>query len=194
MQVHTSYFANYFHPVPAARATVLDTSALDGAHRARLGAHNFDNRGRLAANRRIALDLRGLVDTRQFPTTAAVALQVMTSSSVASGRVVVHDGKKGQGVDVLSYAVLPAAITANRHPYSLPGNGAAIVGLDPDDTLWVSVTQSTHLRLTVTGLIVPDPAAVVTSPKDPPATGRQKRTAQQYAALRAMSPKPAPSK
>lgn len=161
-QVFTSYFANYLHSVPARNATVLDTRALAGPDRDRFAAGDLDTAGRLVAGRRIAVDLRVLVNTSSLPPKAAVALSLQVIKAAASGVLTIYPDQSGpDGVGVLAYAVLPGAVTANGAPLALPASGAAIVGLDADDRLWLSVSETAHVVVQVTGLFVPDPTAVV---------------------------------
>lgn len=165
-QVFTSYFANYFHPVPARHATVLDSRTLEAAERERLAPEDLTAEGQLVAGRRIAVDLRVLVNTTAVPPRAAVALSLQVFGSADSGVLTVYrDQDTAEGVDVLSYAVLPGEVTANGAPFALPASGAAIVGLDADDRLWLAVSSTAHVVVQVTGLFVPDPITVVDTPE-----------------------------
>lgn len=165
-QVFTSYFANYFHPVPATNATVLDTRALPTVDRDRFAVGDFDAAGRLVAGRRIPVDMRVLVDTTSVPPRAAVALTVQVFGAAESGFLGIYPDQDGtDGVAVLAYAVLPGDVTGNGAPFPLPASGAAIVGLDADDRMWLSVSSTAHVVVQVTGLFVPDPTAVVDTPE-----------------------------
>ncbi len=165
-QVFTSYFANYLHPVPARDATVLDTRALTPADRARFAAEDLDADGRLLTDRRIAVDLRVLVNTSGLPPRACVALSLQVLDAAGSGVLAIHPDQEGpDGVGVPAYAVLPPEVTANGAAFALPVSGAAVVGLDADDRLWLSVSRTAHVVVAVTGLFVPDPTAVVETPE-----------------------------
>ncbi len=161
-QVFTSYFANYLHPVPPRHATVLDTRVLTGADREGFAAADLEADGRLVGGRRIALDLRVLVNTSAVPPRAAVAVSLQVFGAAESGVLSLYPAQTvADGVAVLAYAVLPGTVTATGAPFALPASGAAIVGLDTDDRLWLSVTSAAHVVVQVTGLFVPDPTAVV---------------------------------
>jgi len=188
-QVFTSYFANYLHPVPARHATVLDTRTLTVADRARFTAEDLDSAGRLVAARRIAVDLRVLVNTSSVPPRAAVALSLLVFGAAQSGVLSIYPDETGpDGLGVLAYAVLPGAVTANGAPLALPASGAAVVGLDAEDRLWLSVSSTAHVVVQVTGLFVPDPTAVVDTVETLLATSPYARRVQrQRRALRRLT-------
>jgi hypothetical protein len=161
-QVFTSYFANYLHPVPARNATVLDTRVLTVPDRALFTAGDLTADGRLVAGHRVAVDLRVLVNTAAVPPQAAVALSLQIFGAAETGVLTVYaDQSAAAGVDVMAYAVLPGKVTADGAPFALPASGAAIVGLDADDRLWLSISRTAHVVVRVTGLFVPDPTAIV---------------------------------
>ncbi len=195
-QVFTSYFANYLHPVHARDATVLDTRDLNLAERDRFTAEDLDADGRLVAGRRIAVDLRVLVNTTSVPPRAAVAVSLQVFGAAESGVLTIYPEQTGaDGVAVLAYAVLPSTVTANGAPFALPASGAAIVGLDADDRLWLSVSSTAHVVVQVSVLFVPDPTAVVDTTEtllDPSPYGR--RVQRQRRALRRLTADSAISK
>lgn len=162
-QVFTSTFANYLHPVPAAQATVFDSRSLRAEQRRRFAAGDFTADGRLAGERRIAVDLRALVNTSTVAPQAAVALSLQVLAAQASGTVTLYAGAETDGVEALAYTVLPVEVTHSAQPYPLPACGAAIVGLDREDRLWVTMSSTAHLVVRVTGVFVADPTVVVES-------------------------------
>lgn len=188
-QVFTSYFANYLHPVPARHATVLDTRTLTLADRRRFAAEDLDSAGRLVAARRVAVDLRVLVNTTSVPTRAAVALSLQVFDAAQSGVLSIYPDASGpDGVGVMAYAVLPGDVTANGAALALPASGAAVVGLDSEDRLWLSVSSTAHVVVQVTGLFVPDPTAVVDTVETLLATSPYARRVQrQRRALRRLT-------
>lgn len=164
-QVFTSSFANYLHPVPAGRATVFDSRGLTTAQRQAFAVADFTADGRVAADRRIAVDLRSLVNTSGVAPRAAVALAVQVLDAAASGNLLVHrDATTAESLDVLSYVVLPAAVTGNGRPFAIAASGAAVVELDREDRLWLTLTGTAHLVVRVTGVFVADPTVVVEAP------------------------------
>ena len=187
-QVFTSFFANYLHPVPPSQATVLDTRA-DPSSASGPSPADLDGAGRLVGGRRIAVDLRGLVDTTYVPTSAAVALSVHVFDAVQSGAVLMFPDERSEvGARLLSYAVLPGSVTASGTPYPVPGSAGALVGLDTEDRLWLQLTATAHLLVQVTGLFVPDPTVVV-EPPEMPADGSAaaRRVRRQRDALRRLT-------
>lgn len=187
-QVFTSTFANYLHPVPAGRATVLDTRALSTERRQALGAGSFAAEGQLVGGRRIALDLRSLVNTSAVAPRAAVALSLQILAAQAGGVLRVHEDATGAtGVDIVSYAVLPAEVTRTGRPYPLPASGAAIVGLDREDRLWLALSSTAHLVVRVTGVFVADPTVVVESPLPADASPYARRVQRQREAMRRLT-------
>lgn len=57
--------------------------------------------------------------------------------------------------------MLPVEITRSGQPYALPASGAAIVGLDREDRLWLALSSTAHLVVRVTGVFVSDPTVVI---------------------------------
>lgn len=164
-QVFTSTYANYLHPVPAARATVFDSRSLSTEQRQAFGQDDFASDGRLAGGQRIAVDLRALVNTSSVAPRAAVALSLQVLQAEAGGTLLLHpDATSAEGIEVVSYVVLPAEVTRSREPYALPASGAAVVGLDREDRLWLALSSTAHLVVRVTGVFVADPTVVVESP------------------------------
>ncbi len=164
-QVYTSTFANYLQPIEPVRATVLDTRTLTPQQRSAYLPGDFAADGRLAAERRIAVDLRSLVNTTSVAPRAAVALSMHLLDAADSGVLrLFPDAVSANGLEVLSCVVLPAAITADATPFALPASGAALVGLDRDDRLWLSLSTTAHVVVRVSGVFVADPSAVVDSP------------------------------
>lgn len=164
-QVFTSTFANYLQPIDPARATVLDTRALTAEQRLGYQVGDFAADGRLAADRRIPVDLRSLVNTTTVAPRAGVALSLQLLDAADNGVLrLFHDAVSPDGLEVLTCTVLPAAVTANATPFALPASGAALVGLDLDDRLWLSLSTSAHVVIRVSGVFVADPSAVVDAP------------------------------
>ncbi|MBA3251864.1 MAG: hypothetical protein H0T66_16520 [Geodermatophilaceae bacterium] len=160
-QVFTSTFANYLHPVPPDRATVFDSRSLTAEQRRGFAVGDFTADGRLAGKRRIAVDLRALVNTSSVAPRAAVALSLQVLAAQASGTLTLHPGAQSDGVEVLFYTVLPVEVTRSGQPYALPASGAAIVGLDREDRLWLALSSTAHLVVRVTGVFVSDPTVVI---------------------------------
>lgn len=184
VQVHTSLFGNFFHPIPAARSQVLDTAALPQEARDGYSDGTFDDAGRLIAGARLPIDLRPLVDTTRALGSAAAAVTITVTGAAAEGAVSAHDAAEGDGAaTVASYGVVPAP--PGGTPYPIPTTASAVLGLDADDRLWLSVSAAAHLRIDVTGVILPEPAALVEPAEIPAdAAGWARRRALQRQAVR----------
>lgn len=196
VQIHSAAFSNYFQRIDLAQSVIFDSTVLSADARAGYKQGSFDATGRLSPSVPISVALSAIIDTTKLPGTAALCMSVTASGGDASGTIDVHDSDTAATrTSILTYTVLPAAICANGKPFAITATAGAIVGLDPQDTLWVSASSATHLKVAITGLMISDPAALV-EPATPPAgrTALQQRAALQRQAVRDMiATMPAPT-
>lgn len=188
VQIHSAAFSNYFQRIDLARSVIFDSTALSADQRAGFTAGSFDAVGRLSPSVPISINLTAIVDTTKLPGTAALSVSVTASAADATGTIDVHDSATAAASSsILTYTVLPAAVCANGKPFAITATAGAIVGLDPQDTLWISASSETHLKVAITGVMISDPAALV-EPATPPQelTDLQKRAALQRQAVRDM--------